>query len=480
MTITLFGALVALVGGWLMLRASTLAMLIFVMLTTLMGGSAAFYLSTGSSILPAIEAVVLLAVRSVMPTYRVAGSLRSALDANLPLLLFTAYAVAGAIILPFVFAGSMDVAPLRPIFSRNPFATAPLGFTPQNLTSAGYILATLLGAVCAYAAVQPQRAERRIAHVVIIIAATHAALGFAGIAVAGTPLVVVFEFFRNALYNQLDQDVAGLSRMSGIFAEASNFASYGFIYFVFVTELWLRDIERRWAGAASLFLLTALIISTSTTAYVGLAGYAAILVIRQALFPATIAFSKIAVIFASLLFVIALMLAIFIASPEYLKVVDVVYRMMVVNKADSESGQVRLMWARQGIEAFWVSGGLGVGVGSFRSSSLGTAILGSMGVIGVATYFAQLLRVFQPLRQSTYLPSGDPRIDVGVAASWTVVAMTIPAFVSAPSADPGLNWGLIVGIALGLRSRRPLAGRVVADDFQAKAETASIKGADVR
>ena len=86
-----------------------------------------------------------------------------------------------------------------------------------------------------------------------------------------------------------------------------------------------------------------------------------------------------------------------------------------------------------------------------------------MGVIGIATYLAQLLRVFQPLRQSTYMPSGDSRIDVGVAASWTVIAMTIPAFVSAPSPDPGLNWGLIVGIALGLRSQGPFADRHIVE-----------------
>ncbi len=452
MTITLFGVLVLLIGGYLMLRASTMEMLIFVMLTTLMGGSAAFYLATGSSILPSIEAAMLLAVRCVMPTYRPIGTLRSALGANLPLLLFTFYGVAGALVLPFVFAGSMDVAPLRPIFSPDPFATAPLGFTPQNLTSAGYLFTTMLGAICAYVAVQAPGAESRIARIAAIMAIIHSLLGFASIAFAGTPLAALLDFFRNALYNQLDQEVGGFSRMSGIFAEASNYAGYGFIYFVFVAELWLRDIDRRWTGPAALLLLSALVLSTSTTGYIGIAGYVAILAIRQVLFPATIAPSKLVAIAVGLLVVAAGTLALLAIRPEYLKIVDVVYRIMIVNKSESESGLVRLMWARQGIEAFWVSGGLGVGVGSFRSSSLGTAILGAMGVIGVATYGAQLLRVIQPLRQSTFSRTGNPRTDVGVAAAWTIIAMSIPAFVSAPSPDPGLNWGLLVGIALGLRS----------------------------
>lgn len=452
MTITIFGVLVALVGGILMLRASTLAMLVFVMLTTLLGGSAAFYLGTGSSVLPSIEAVLLLAIRCVMPTHRPTGALRSALAENLPLLLFTFYGVAGALILPFIFVGAMDVAPLRPIFTPDPFATAPLGFTPQNLTSAGYLFTTMLGAVCAFAAVQTPYAEMRIARIAAVIAIVHAAVGYFSIIVAGTPLVAILDCFRNALYNQVEQEIGGLARMNGIFAEASSFVGYGFIYFAFVTELWLRDIDRRWTGLAALLLLSALVLSTSSTAYIGIAGYAGILTLRQMLFPATIRSSKIVTIAIGVLVITVGTLAILVLRPEYFEIVDLVYRHMIVNKSESESGLVRLMWARQGIEAFWVSGGLGVGVGSFRSSSLGTAILGSMGIIGVATYGAQILRVLQPLRQSTYVKSSNSRIDVGAAAAWTVMAMSIPAFVSAPSPDPGLNWGLMVGIALGLRS----------------------------
>ncbi len=452
MTITIFGVAVAVIGGILMLRASLLAMLIFVMFTTLLGGSAAFYLSTGSSVLPAIEAVILLGIRSVLPTHRPTGVLRSGLTANAPLLLFTIYGIAGAFVLPWIFAGAIDVAPLRPVASPNPFVTVPLRFTPQNLTSAGYLLTTALGAVCAVAAVQTTGAHHRIARVAAIIAIMHASLGFLGIIVAGTPVADALNFFRNALYNQVEQDVGGLARMNGIFAETSSFSGYAFTYFVFVTELWLRNVDRRWTGFASLALLSALVVSTSTTGYIGLAGYCAIIGLRQILFPATVKLSKIVPIATGVLVVTVTVFAILALRPEYLRIVELVFRSMILNKSESESGLVRMMWARQGVEAFWVSGGLGMGIGSFRSSSLGTAILGSMGVIGVATYTVQLFRVIQPLRQSTYVRTGDARVDVGVAASWTAVAMVIPAFVSAPSPDPGLNWGLMAGIALGLRS----------------------------
>lgn len=454
MSITIFGVLVALVGGYILLRASTLAMLLFVMLTTLLGGSAAFQLSTGSSILPSLEAVLLLALRCVMPTNRPTGALRSALAENWPLLLFAVYGIGGALILPIIFAGMIDVAALRPT-TRDPFATAPLAFSSQNLTTAGYLFTTLLGAVCAFAAVQKPGAEFKIARIASIIAIVHSGLGFIGIIVAGTPLAAVFDFFRNAQYNQLDQEIGGVARMNGIFAEASNFAGYGFVYFVFVAELWLRNIDRRWTGLATLMLFAALLMATSTTGYIGIAGYSAILIVRQMLFPLTIQSDKLVTIAIGTLVAIVGALALVVIRPEYLKFVDDVYRSMILNKAESESGMVRMMWARQGIEAFWVSGGLGVGAGSFRSSSLGTAILGSMGVIGIAAYATQMLRILQPFRQSTFTRTGNLRVDVGVSAAWAAIALALPAFVASPSPDPGLNWSIMGGIALGLR--KPLS-----------------------
>ncbi len=452
MTITIFGVLVGLIGGYILLRASTLAMMLFVMLATLMGGSAAFQLATGSSVLPSIEAVLLLAIRCVMPSHRPQGSIRAALGANLPLVFFALYGMIGAIILPFIFSGALNVAPLRPVPTPDPFATVPLAFTPQNLTSAGYLLTTMLGAIGAYLAVQSAGAPRKVARVVAIIGLTHAMLGFLGILAAGTAFAEIFDFFRNALYNQVKQDVGGFARMNGIMAEPSSFAGYGVIYFAFNMELWLRGIDRRMTGAAAMLLLAALLVSTSSTAYVGIAGYALILALRQLFAPSTISLSKLIIVAAGLLTALATLLSLALAQPESFRFIEKVYQSMVVNKAESESALVRLMWARQGIEAFWVSGGLGVGVGSFRSSSLGTAILGSMGIVGIATYALHMFRVLKPLRRSTFVPTGDVRTDVGAAAGWAVIAMSIPAFVAAPSPDPGLNWGLLSGIALGLRA----------------------------
>ena len=459
MSLTVFGVLVLLIGALVMLRGSTLAMLCFVMLATLLGGSAAFILGGGSSVLPSIEAVLLLAVRCIIPTHRPVGALRSALAANAPLILFALYGIIGALTLPRIFAGAMDVQPLRPIATIDPYATQALGFTQQNITSAGYLFTTMLGGICAFAAVRAPGSERRIARVAILIAFIHAGLGFAGVTFANTPIADLLNLFRNGLYNQVEQDVAGLARMNGIFAEPSSFAGFALLYFVFMTELWLRGVEQRASGIAALLLFVTLIVATSSTGYIGLATYAVVLGFRQLFFPATAAGGKFFVLVGLFLGGVAAGVAVVLVRPEYYELAEKIYTSMVLNKSQSESGLVRLSWARQGIAAFWTSGGLGVGAGSFRSSSLATAILGSMGVFGVVTYVLYVVRIIQPLRQSTFVPTGDTRTDVGVAAAWTAVVWIVPACVSLPSADPGLNWALMAGIALGLRSRAAVPSR---------------------
>ncbi|MEJ0022943.1 MAG: hypothetical protein WDN76_05520 [Alphaproteobacteria bacterium] len=93
------------------------------------------------------------------------------------------------------------------------------------------------------------------------------------------------DVFRNGLYAQLDQSTAGLRRVAGIFPEASVYAAYGFMLLVFNVELWLRGILPRWSGTGAVAMATILLISTSSSAYIGLASYAIVLLTRLGLVP---------------------------------------------------------------------------------------------------------------------------------------------------------------------------------------------------
>jgi hypothetical protein len=454
MSLTIFGFLVLALGAVLLIRGSTTAMLLFVLAVSLMGGSAAIVLSSlgNSTVPPANLAMIFLVLRCFLPGDGKAAGLERAIGANQFLALFVIYGVVGAFLLPRIFAGAVDVTPLRPNPGPYLLAASPLQFSSQNITVSVYLMSTLLAGICGYVAAERRRAELRVVHAGAIIAIVHAVLGFASVLLAGTSAAQVLGFFRNGFYAQLNQSFGGFVRMNGIWAEPAVFAAYGFVWLVFMTELWLRDIELRWTRPALACIALALIVSTASTAYVGIAGYAVLLLLRQILLPSSVPLRKGLWLIGALLLGAIAIVAILILWPSLAGQLGDLASRTTFDKLDSESGVQRAFWARQGYHAFLASAGLGVGPGSFRSSSLLTAILGSFGVIGTVAFVLHMIRVFRPLRRSTYANQPDRRAAVGAAASWTAAVMLIPASFSAASPDPGLLWGIFCGLALAFRA----------------------------
>lgn len=454
---TIFGVLVIAIGTILLVSGSASAMLAFVMLTTLMGGSAAIALPAlgGSTIPPAHLALLFLALRVILPSPGHWSLLLRGMVDNIFLIVFALYGSIGAWILPHMFAGQIKVTPLRPGAIRELYETAPLHFTNQNITTSGYMMGTLIsGVATAVAASQPGSALK-LAKVGIVVAVIHTLLGLLSTVAPGTPLEAMIDFFRNGRYAQLDQSIGGLQRMNGIWPETSGFAAFGGAWLIFTTELWLRGIHARWAGPAALMLGFALLISTSSTAYVTLAGYSTVLGLRMVFLPGSVPFVRKLTLAGCLLAGIVGVLAVTALVPGALDGFYKIVRVMTVEKGDSGSGMQRLFWAKQGFDAFMVSAGLGVGAGSFRSSSLLTAILGSMGVIGTLAFASHLFRAFKPLRLSTWRAGAAGPEAVGAAASWTALLMLMSSAVSAPSPDPGVLWAMFSGLALALRRRAP-------------------------
>jgi len=456
MSVTIFGLAVLVAGLFIFVRGSMTDMLTLVMLATLMGGSAAINLPAlgGSSIPPAHLALVCLLLRAVLPGPGQMASLAPAIQANIFLIIFALYGAITAWILPRAFVGAIDVTPLRPGAVRVIYETAPVHFSSQNITTSFYMTGTLIAGLGAYIGASKPGAAPVILRTAVIIAVVHASLGFLSIAVAGTPFAFIIEFFRNGHYAQLDQSLGGINRMNGIWPEASAFAGYGSAWCIFMTELWLRDVRPRATGRAAALLGTALLVSTSSTAYVALGGYSVILVARTILVPWGMRGHKLLALFASLFAIMVASVAALALSPTLFTAVSHILAVATVNKADSMSGIQRLFWAKQGFDAFVASGGLGIGAGSFRSSSLLTAILGSTGVIGSVAFLSHLMRAFMPLRASTHSGATGGVQAMGSAASWTSVLMLMPAAVASPSPDPGVTWAMFTGIALGLRSGR--------------------------
>lgn len=464
MSLTLIGAAQFVIGFILLLFGTVPSMLVFVLVSALMMGSSAINLpAIGNSSIPPVEfAAIFFAVRVFLPGSVRTADVAAALRANLLMILFVLYGVVGAILLPRLFAGQIDVVPMRvralsryESIERFTYATQTLLPTSQNLTTTIYLIGTLMVAVCAYVALVNKAAWRTLVIAVAVVAVIHVVIGVASVAFPGS---AVLNFFRNGAYAQIDNNYRGFVRMNGIAPEASAYGGFGIAVFIFLFECWIRDVMPRLSGLAALLLALALACSTSSLAYLGLVAYAIIVLLRSIVFPQTMRADRVIIIGAVMLILIVIATALMLWQPALANGFGDMITHFTLDKSQSLSSRQRQFWSLIGYQAFIQSYGLGIGAGSFRSSSLITAIMGSMGLIGIVCFTAYLIQVLKPLRLSTYVTTGDPRTSVGAAASWVCIATMVPAAVGSPTPDPGVLFALFAGVALATRpgTRRAL------------------------
>jgi hypothetical protein len=454
MELTFIGALQCAIGLAIVLTGSLRSIFAFLVGSSLFGGSASILLPAlgGSSIPPAEFALVFVYLRILAPHGGYSYALPGALRANLWLVLFTAYGIAISYLGPRIFANAMDVAPMRPVESSDLFETLPLAPTAQNFTSAFYMFGTLLVALSSFILTRHSRnGMATLVSCAIAIGWAHLFLGCAVVAATGTPLADFFELFRNGGYAQLNQSFQGFVRIRGLFPEASGYAEYGFAWFVINAELWYRSIRPRATGPVALGLAMVLVFSTSSTAYFGLGAYTVWFLLRPMLVRSARSGVRLAQFAAAAMGICVIVSILLMVMPELpLRFIDMV-QAMTLEKSASESGQQRFFWALQGWDAFKFSYGIGIGPGSFRSSSFFFAVMGSTGVIGLASLALYLLRVLQPTRRSTYGRAATIELTVGGAFGTAAILSQIPALVSSPTADLGTNFAILAGAAVGLR-----------------------------
>lgn len=466
MNFTFVGLLQLVIGSMLLFRSMP-AMLVFLMASGLFGGSAALTVSAlGNSSIPPIQfALVFVYLRVLMPSGGYFSLWTEGVKDNFLLVLFTLYGMAAAFIAPRIFADQINVAPMRFDDARSLFDTVPLRPTAQNITAAVYLLGALMATLATYVAVRTAGGLEALVKGGVVIAWVHALSGLIASQTKGTPVEAFFALFRNGTYAQLDQSYQGFNRIDGFFPEASGWAAFGLGWFIFNCECWYRSVWARHTGAAALVLGAVLFISTSSTAYVGLGCYAAFFLARAALVPQgadPVRLRQAAVAVFAMVVLAALALALMPGGAA--KIGDMILH-MTVDKSDSTSGQQRLFWAMQGVTAFTASGGLGVGPGSFRSSSLFMAILGTMGVIGITTfalYLFHIMRLGGEDRSGRGM-DGDAVGAVMRVCATTAVIILVPAAVSSPNSHPGTSFAMFAGAALALR--RMLPRPVVKPDF---------------
>jgi hypothetical protein len=447
MALTIFGGLIAL-AGILMMPSSITMMVGLVLIASLLGGAAAISLPSlgGASIAPASFALVFLVLRILLSPAGRFPVVAKALVQNPFLAFYCVYGTITAFLLPRLFFHVMNVPQLRAV-AGGLFATAPVEFSSQNITTGVYLLGTLLAFLSAMLASALEHRQKLLLRTVAIVSWAHITFGVLDIILSKAGARDLLDFFRNANYLLLVQEVGGIQRVAGIFPEPSSYAGYGFAFMVLNAELWMRGEMPKLTGITSLALLIMLLLTTSSTAYVSIAGYALVLLLRMAFTPLRLQLSKkiILGLIAAVAGTIILTLEVFV--PAMSKLMLDILQQMTFGKLHSLSGVQRTFWAHRAWAAFWASNWIGVGAGSLRSSGLLSAIAGSMGIIGIVAFFGAAWTVLKPTKLVTHRVQVTEDQAIRASFGWAAIFALLPALLGLPTPDPGILFGIFAGVA---------------------------------
>ena len=272
-------------------------------------------------------------------------------------------------------------------------------------------------------------------------------------------LTKVLALFRTASYTFLNGvEVLGVTRVVGLMPEAS---AYGALCVSFGALLLFcrhayQGRPKRWAIGLGVGCLAFGALSTSSAAMVSLAVAIAVLcadlgsrLILERGADKRATMNEILVLL-SLAFLIVLFFAVFDKPREFVwRIVD----SAVFKKGESSSYIERSAWSHQAWKAFLTSGGIGVGVGSVRTSNFFVNIIASTGVFGTVLFGLFLLRV---AFARIFAPQSD-MVELVRGAKLALVVIFTGLFFVGTVPDYGLLvaalFGAIVGLSRASRHR---------------------------
>jgi hypothetical protein len=448
MTVELIGIFAILFGLASFFLPLTFIVYVF-LCSTLLGASAALTLDT-LSVQPAHLLLGFLAYGSL--TER--GSwqrITQSVSLGRPgfwLLLTTIYAIVSAFIMPRLFAGQTLTFPVRSEGYKVALVPAM-----ANLTQSVYLVGDFVCFVLISGYASTLSGKRVLGNAALLCAGLNLMFAVLDLVTYFTGTTELFAFIRNANYAMLnDTEIAGFKRIVGSFTEASSFGAATLGYLGFTSKLWLLGIRPRLTSILTLCSLSALLFSTSTTAYVGLAGFLT-LAYLDALFRL---FSGVATrqmmwfVFGAPIFLGTVTIAVAL-NDTYSLYLQNLADTFVLDKMATDSGIERSSWNRQAIQNFFDTFGFGVGTGSLRASSFPVAVIANFGIVGTALFAAFFLKVFQ----SSSLGADDLVNGYQRAAKWACVAWLITATTSGALVDLGLPFFALAALACSGPVRTP-------------------------
>ncbi|KQS82226.1 hypothetical protein ASG32_23395 [Methylobacterium sp. Leaf361] len=452
------GAIAVVIGLFCLLFGRESVVIAFVVFCNL--GSAAALLLGGANVQPAHLFLVFLMIATLFHrniSTQVLSSFRLP-EPGFWLLCLTLYGVASSYILPRLFAGQTYIVPLG---TSSHLITSdgvvPLGPVSSNFTQPIYLIGDLVCFSIITAFGSSKNGIETLAKALILYAAANICFGIIDVLTAATGTQEALQFIRNAQYTFHDEESVGsMRRIIGAWPEASAFAGMTLGGCGFTGMLWLCGRKPLVTGPLALISLLFVILSTSSTGLVGAAVLIPMLYTIALLRCSTRRqdrFSAWLVVAGPLVACVLVLLAFSVGGVAE-RVYDYVDT-LVLSKAETSSGVQRSAWNAYAWRNFIDSNGLGVGLGTNRTSSFPLAVLSNVGIPGAVFYVLFLASVFGFRR-------GAPRTyasDIRAAGRVACLSLLPGSLIAGPTVDQGLIFYIFAATACAYPARHPV-GRI--------------------
>lgn len=355
------------------------------------------------------------------------------------------YGAATGLFSPRLLARTTEIIPLGVSEYPSSGGAVPLGPVSSNLTQAIYLTADLFCFLLIVAIGSTRSGFRAIVAGLVAYAFANTAFALLDLATYATGTQDLLQFVRNAQYTMHeDAVVGGLKRIVGSWPEASAFAGSTLGVIGFTGTMWLCGRNAGWSGLLCLVSVVLVIRSTST------AGVLAIPFCLLLLYGTAIARcglhkssrnSAAAVLFTPPI-VIAAVLIVVLNETIYSWIYDYL-DLLVFSKTTSPSAVERGSWNMYAFENFLDSSGLGVGLGTNRTSNFLLALLSNVGVPGTIFFLLFAISIL-------WTPRGIPRdyaSDVRLAARNGCWCLLVGSMVAGATVDLGLLFFILAGLA---------------------------------
>ncbi len=374
------------------------------------------------------------------------------LRAMIPLAALLGYALISEVMLPSLFAGRIMVWPQKPDALQP--SLVPLAFNSGNITQPLYLAMNVLMAITTALLVT----RRSVPYDKILgayLLGGYIAVGIAfwqfAARVAGLPFPDEL-FYSNPGWAIVKQNLGSVPRIQGPFSEPAGLAFY--LSGLCFCCLWLTAKGRRmmWINVLLPLAILAMLLSTSTTGMLVLAiGLPAMLLLAMLRTTRTTSIRLIRNAAMLMLGGSLLLGPVFLMKPALLHSVGEVIN-ATLTKGDSDSYSERTGLDADALASIIPTYGLGVGWGSFRTSSLVPGLLANAGLFGIAMVFWMFVRVARLSARAKAATYGHPAQSLVDGFSAALCGQFAAALLSAPTIG-SLGFFLQLGCVVGGAAR---------------------------